>query len=104
MEQFFRSCVTLYAELTDTDPSTYPAAGTPFGPELSHLEDGQGGPRGEVVAPAEEALAECLRIAAVAGTPDMEVVVHGPPMPDDGSPDPKPPVPTGVLQPIAAKS
>ena len=46
MTQFFESCVQLYAELTDTDPSTYPAAGTPYGPELTDLEDGQGGPRG----------------------------------------------------------
>ena len=43
MTQFFESCVQLYAELTDTDPSTYSAAGTPFGPELTDLEDGQGG-------------------------------------------------------------
>eukprot|EP00959_Pyramimonas_sp_CCMP1952_P300609 6287845-Pyramimonas_sp.AAC.1 len=32
MTEFFESCVTLYAQLTDTDPATYPAAGTPFGP------------------------------------------------------------------------
>eukprot|EP00959_Pyramimonas_sp_CCMP1952_P237324 4960235-Pyramimonas_sp.AAC.1 len=38
-----------------------------FGPELTSLEDGQGGPRGEVLAPAEEALAACLRIDAVVG-------------------------------------
>ena len=62
MTEFFESCVTLYAQLTDTDPATYPAAGTPFGPELSNLEDGQGGPRGEDdrIGPAEEALAALL--------------------------------------------
>eukprot|EP00959_Pyramimonas_sp_CCMP1952_P132576 2772251-Pyramimonas_sp.AAC.1 len=51
MAEFFGSCVTLYAQLTDTDPATHPAAGTPFGPELTDLEDGQGGPRGEVYPP-----------------------------------------------------
>eukprot|EP00959_Pyramimonas_sp_CCMP1952_P469404 9494873-Pyramimonas_sp.AAC.1 len=48
MTELFDSCVTLSAQLTDTDPATYPASGTPFGPELTDLEDGQGGPRGEV--------------------------------------------------------
>eukprot|EP00959_Pyramimonas_sp_CCMP1952_P178367 3728504-Pyramimonas_sp.AAC.1 len=62
MTEFFESCVTLYAQLTDTDPATYPAAGTPFGPELVDLEDGQGGPRGEVCSPAEEAIASALHI------------------------------------------
>eukprot|EP00959_Pyramimonas_sp_CCMP1952_P303284 6346398-Pyramimonas_sp.AAC.1 len=47
MTELFDSCVTLYVQLTDTDPATHPAAGTPFGPELIDLEDGQGGPRGE---------------------------------------------------------
>ena len=55
MEDFFRSCVDTYAELTDTDPATYPKSGTPFGPGLTSFEDGQGGPRGEGDAsPAEE--------------------------------------------------
>eukprot|EP00959_Pyramimonas_sp_CCMP1952_P333230 6977555-Pyramimonas_sp.AAC.1 len=57
MTEFFESCVTLYAELTDTDPATYPAAGTSFGPELIDLEDCQGGPRCEIYPPAEEAIA-----------------------------------------------
>ena len=39
MEDFFKSCVQAYAELTDTDPATYPKSGTPFGPELTSLED-----------------------------------------------------------------
>eukprot|EP00959_Pyramimonas_sp_CCMP1952_P246714 5156522-Pyramimonas_sp.AAC.1 len=62
MTEFFDSCVTLYAQLTDADPATYPAAGTPFGPELTDLEDGQGGPRGEIYSPAEEDIASALQI------------------------------------------
>eukprot|EP00959_Pyramimonas_sp_CCMP1952_P287214 6006368-Pyramimonas_sp.AAC.1 len=54
---FFMFCVTLHAELTDTDPIIDPSAGALYGPELSSLEDGQGGPRGESVSPAEEAVA-----------------------------------------------
>ena len=37
---FFQSRVTLHAELTDTDPATYPKLGTPYGPELTSFEDG----------------------------------------------------------------
>ena len=43
MEDAFRSCVTLCAELADADPATSAAVGSPFGPELADLEDGQGG-------------------------------------------------------------
>eukprot|EP00959_Pyramimonas_sp_CCMP1952_P112208 2346082-Pyramimonas_sp.AAC.2 len=57
MTEFFESCVMHYAQLTDTDLATYPAAGTPIGPELTDFEDGQGGPRGEKHPPAEEAIA-----------------------------------------------
>ena len=57
----------MHAELTDADPSTYPAAGAPFRPELVDLGDRQGGPRGEVHAPAEEALAAALNIDAAVG-------------------------------------
>ena len=53
MTEFFESCVTLYAELTDTDPTTYPAAGTPFGPELTYLEDGQGAPAERLIWSAQ---------------------------------------------------
>ena len=42
-------------------------------------------------------------VQAAAGLPDFEVTVKGPPMVDDGSPNPKMPAPSGVLQPIAAK-
>eukprot|EP00959_Pyramimonas_sp_CCMP1952_P338743 7094066-Pyramimonas_sp.AAC.1 len=35
MIEFFESCMTLYAQLTDADPATYPAAGAPLGPELT---------------------------------------------------------------------
>eukprot|EP00959_Pyramimonas_sp_CCMP1952_P313280 6557312-Pyramimonas_sp.AAC.1 len=62
MTEFFDSCVTLYAQLTDADPATYPAAGTPFCPEFTDLEDGQGGPRVEIYSPAEEAIASALQI------------------------------------------
>ena len=77
MEDFLRSCVTLCAELTDTDPATYLAVGSPFGPELADLEDGQGGPRGEVVAPAEGALGVLLGTRGEKGPPDREVEVGG---------------------------
>ena len=36
MSEFFSSCVQAYAELTHTDPDTYPMMGTPVGPELSY--------------------------------------------------------------------
>eukprot|EP00959_Pyramimonas_sp_CCMP1952_P128221 2681400-Pyramimonas_sp.AAC.1 len=75
MVEFFKSCISLYAELTDTDQDTYPLSGAPFGPELTSFEGGQGGPRGEISAPAEEGLAECLRIDAVVGPPDAEIHV-----------------------------
>eukprot|EP00959_Pyramimonas_sp_CCMP1952_P251900 5263099-Pyramimonas_sp.AAC.1 len=75
MAEFFKSCVSLCAELTDTDQSAYPLSGTPFGPGLTSFEDGQGGPRGELLAPAEEALAARLRIDAATGPPDEEIHV-----------------------------
>eukprot|EP00959_Pyramimonas_sp_CCMP1952_P073440 1535044-Pyramimonas_sp.AAC.1 len=37
--EFCESCVALCAQLTDTDPATYPAAGAPFGPDLIDFED-----------------------------------------------------------------
>merc|ERR1712086_1203185 len=64
MTGFFESGIALYAELTDTDPANYPAVATPFGAEHVDVEDGQGGPRGEVSAPSMEALAELLGIEA----------------------------------------
>eukprot|EP00959_Pyramimonas_sp_CCMP1952_P110730 2316747-Pyramimonas_sp.AAC.1 len=65
MEERFKSCASLCAELTDTDQDAHPLSGTPFGPELASIEGGQGGRRGEILAPAEDALAECLRIDVV---------------------------------------
>eukprot|EP00959_Pyramimonas_sp_CCMP1952_P128738 2692289-Pyramimonas_sp.AAC.1 len=62
MTEFFESCVPLYAQLADTDPAIYPAAGTPAGREFTDLEDGPGGPRGEIYSPAEEAIASALQI------------------------------------------
>eukprot|EP00959_Pyramimonas_sp_CCMP1952_P360918 7558916-Pyramimonas_sp.AAC.1 len=103
MAEFFKSCASLYAEPTDADQSTYPLSGTPFGPELTSFEDGQGGPRGEPLAFAGEALATCLIIDAAMGPPDAEIHVGGPPMEDSSAPDPKSPAPSGILQPIAAK-
>eukprot|EP00959_Pyramimonas_sp_CCMP1952_P429928 9004209-Pyramimonas_sp.AAC.1 len=103
MTGFFESCVTLYAQLTDTDPATYPAAGTPFGPELTDLEDGQGGPRGERCSPAEEAIASALHIKVDVGPPDQEIEVHGLDAAAAGPSDPGPPTKSGVLEPIAAK-
>ena len=78
MQEFFESCVQVYAQLTDTDPVTYPHVGTPYGSKLANLEDGQGGPRGEVIVPAMEALAVLLHIDAKVGKPDRKVVVKGP--------------------------
>eukprot|EP00959_Pyramimonas_sp_CCMP1952_P340465 7131196-Pyramimonas_sp.AAC.1 len=66
MTEFFDSRVTLYAQLTDADPTTYPAAGTPFGP-------GQGGPRGEVYSLAGETIASALQINVDTGPPDQEI-------------------------------
>ena len=103
MEEFLKSRVKLYGELTDTDPDTYPLSGSPFGPKTTSFEDGQGGPRGEMIPPAEEALAACLRVSAAVGPVDMEIAVGGPPMEDNGAPDARKPKPSGVLQPIAAK-
>eukprot|EP00959_Pyramimonas_sp_CCMP1952_P248192 5187895-Pyramimonas_sp.AAC.1 len=103
MTEFFDSCVTLYAQLTDADPATYPAAGAPFGPELTDLEDGQGGPRGEVYSPAEEAIASALRINVDTGPPDQEIEVLGLDAAAASPDDPEPPTQSGVLQPIAAK-
>eukprot|EP00959_Pyramimonas_sp_CCMP1952_P307899 6444091-Pyramimonas_sp.AAC.2 len=70
MTEFFGSCVTLYAQLTNTYPDTYPAPGTPCGPELTDFEDGQGGPRGETHPLAEEAMAAALGIQVDTGSPD----------------------------------
>eukprot|EP00959_Pyramimonas_sp_CCMP1952_P465066 9487655-Pyramimonas_sp.AAC.1 len=103
MTELFDFCVTLYAQLTDTDPSTSPAAGTPFGPELADLEGGQGGPRGEVCPPAEEAIASAVNINVDVGPPDQEVMVHGLDAAAVSPDDPEPPTQSGVLQPIAAK-
>ena len=78
MEDFFRSCVALYAELTDTDPATYPAVGTPFGPEMASLLDGRGGPQGTDIALAMEALAEGLGVRE--HTKPCKVINHGEPI------------------------
>eukprot|EP00959_Pyramimonas_sp_CCMP1952_P435215 9113082-Pyramimonas_sp.AAC.1 len=59
MDDFFAPRVQLCAGLTNADPETYPMA-----------EDGQGGPRGELVRPAEEATAKCFRIDADVGPED----------------------------------
>eukprot|EP00959_Pyramimonas_sp_CCMP1952_P373663 7825465-Pyramimonas_sp.AAC.1 len=98
MEDLFAPCVRVYAELTRADPKTCPLAGTPYGPELASLEDGQGGPRGEGVHPAEEAIAECLRIDGNVGPEDKVPAVGGRARAADGSPSPRPPALSGVLQ------
>eukprot|EP00959_Pyramimonas_sp_CCMP1952_P086011 1799053-Pyramimonas_sp.AAC.1 len=88
---FFESCVTLYAQLTDADPATYPAAGAPFGPVLTDFEGRRG----------EDAIAAAFGVQVDTGSPDRSVEVPGlaaEPSPDD----PEPPTPSGVLQPIAA--
>eukprot|EP00959_Pyramimonas_sp_CCMP1952_P276431 5778585-Pyramimonas_sp.AAC.1 len=103
MAELFKSCISLRTKLTGTDQDTDPLSGTPFGPELTSSEGGQSGPRGKIFAPAEEALSERLRIDAVVGPPDAEIHVGGPPMEGPPAPDPKPPAPSGILQPIAAK-
>ena len=103
MGVFFQSRVTLHAELTDADPATYPNSGTPYGPKLTSFEDGQGGPRGEILPPAEEALAACLEVKADAGPPDIMPAVGGELIVDDGSPGPLPRILSGILQYIAAK-
>eukprot|EP00959_Pyramimonas_sp_CCMP1952_P191391 4001823-Pyramimonas_sp.AAC.1 len=103
MTDLFESCVTFYAQLTDTDSATYPAAGTPFGPELTDLEDGQGGPRGEICSPAEEVIASALQIKVDVGQPDQEIEVHGLGAAAASPNDPGPPTQSRVLQPIAAK-
>ena len=94
MEEFFQSCVDLYAELTDTNPANYPAVVTPFGIEHTDLEDGQGGPRGEISSPSMEALANLLGIDAPMGPPDMPVIVGGQPL-DEDDPNPLPPSESG---------
>eukprot|EP00959_Pyramimonas_sp_CCMP1952_P320250 6701913-Pyramimonas_sp.AAC.1 len=91
LTEFFDSCVTLYAQLTYADPATYPAAGTPFGPELIDLEDGQGGPRAEVYSPAEEAIASALQINVATGPPDQEIEVLGLDAAVASPDDPEPP-------------
>eukprot|EP00959_Pyramimonas_sp_CCMP1952_P084989 1777089-Pyramimonas_sp.AAC.1 len=100
MTDVFESCVTLYAQLTDADPATYPAAGAPFGPELTDFEDGQGGPRGENYSPAEGAIAAALGVQVDAGSPDKLVEV--PSLAAETGPD-DPPTPSGVLQLFAAE-
>eukprot|EP00959_Pyramimonas_sp_CCMP1952_P339258 7105557-Pyramimonas_sp.AAC.1 len=102
MAELSDSCVTLYAQLTDTGPATYPAAGTQFGPELTDCEDGQGGPRGETYSPADEAIAAALGIQVGTGSPDKPVEVPGLAA-EPGPDDPEAPTPPGVLQPIAGK-
>ena len=67
MRDFVRSCVTLYADLTGTDPSTYPKVPTPFGPQAKNIEDGLGGPDGRYVEPSMEDLACALPVPAVPG-------------------------------------
>eukprot|EP00959_Pyramimonas_sp_CCMP1952_P082236 1718370-Pyramimonas_sp.AAC.1 len=91
MTEFCESCVTLYAQLTDSDPATYPAAGTPFGPDFTDFEDGQGGPRGEVYSPAEEAIATALRINVESGLPDQKLEVLGLDAAAASPDDPEPP-------------
>ena len=103
MIDFFKSCVGTYAELTDTDPETYPKSGSPYGPEMTSFEDGQGGPRGELLQPALEALAECLGIDVETGRADTPVHVGGEPLGTETKNE-RPPAPSGVLQPIAAKN
>eukprot|EP00959_Pyramimonas_sp_CCMP1952_P215775 4513269-Pyramimonas_sp.AAC.1 len=85
MTEFFESCVTLYAQLTDTDPAAYPAAGTPFGPEF-------------MTSKTAKAALELTR-----GPPDQEIEVHGLGAAAARPNDPEPPTQSGVLQPIAAK-
>eukprot|EP00959_Pyramimonas_sp_CCMP1952_P417741 8752077-Pyramimonas_sp.AAC.1 len=94
MTEFFESCVTLYAQLTDTDPATDPAVGTPFGPEFVDLEDGQGGPRGEICSPAE-AIASALHIKAEVGPQDQDFFVHGLDAAAASPNDPGPPTQSG---------
>eukprot|EP00959_Pyramimonas_sp_CCMP1952_P344597 7217316-Pyramimonas_sp.AAC.1 len=102
MIEFFESCVTLYAQLPDTDPATYPVAGTLFSLELTEFEDGQGGSRGEKYLPAQEAIANALGINVDSGPLDKPVEVPG--LAAEPGPDnPEPPTSSGVLQPIAAK-
>eukprot|EP00959_Pyramimonas_sp_CCMP1952_P149274 3123300-Pyramimonas_sp.AAC.1 len=72
----FTSCVELYAE-------THLLAGTPYGPDLTSLYR-QGGPLGEGARPAEETMAECLRVDADVGLEDKVPAVGGRPMVDDG--------------------
>eukprot|EP00959_Pyramimonas_sp_CCMP1952_P459562 9478425-Pyramimonas_sp.AAC.1 len=94
MIEFLESCVTLYAQLTDTDPATYPAVGTSCGPELADFEDRRGGPRGEKHPPAEEAIAAALGISIDTGSPDKTIEVPGLPA-EPGPDDPEPPTQSG---------
>eukprot|EP00959_Pyramimonas_sp_CCMP1952_P339709 7114519-Pyramimonas_sp.AAC.2 len=96
MTEFLESCVMLSVQFTDIDPATYPAPGTPFGPELIGFEDGQGGPRGEKHPPAEEAIAAVLGVDVGTGSPDTPVEVPGLPA-EPGPSDPEPPTQPGVL-------
>ena len=89
MRDFFKSCVQVYADLTGTNPEHYPRVPTPFGAEIG-VEDGLSGPKGSVdVAPAMEALKECLESC------DADAVPAHPDVPSSQN--------AGVLQPIAAK-
>ena len=89
MREFFRSCVQVYATLTGSNPDTYPRVPTPFGPEIG-VEDGLSGPKGSVdVAPAMEALKECLEAC------DSDAAPAHPDVPDRTQ--------GGILQPISAK-
>eukprot|EP00959_Pyramimonas_sp_CCMP1952_P072135 1506673-Pyramimonas_sp.AAC.1 len=87
MSDFFESCLAFYAQLTDIDHATHLLLASPFGPELTDFEDGQGGPRGEKHSPAEEAIAAALGVEVDTGSPDKPVEVPGlaaEPGPDGG--------------------
>ncbi len=92
MREFFRSCVALYADLTDTLASPYPKVPTPFGPLARDIEDGLGGPEGRETEPALEDLACALGVPA---TPGAEIE----PWPASTTEG----FESGILQPIAAR-
>ncbi len=102
MSEFFGSCVSLYADLTRTDPSKYPRVPTPFAAENVHKEDGLGGPKGAVAPPAEEALAALLHLDPASGGGSAPAVdaAAGVTSAEVGIP---PTEPAGLLQPISAK-
>eukprot|EP00959_Pyramimonas_sp_CCMP1952_P125356 2620862-Pyramimonas_sp.AAC.1 len=66
---------------------------------MSDLEDGQGGPIGEIVPLAEEALAEVLSALTVAGLPDQKIAVVGLHA-DLASPITQPPEVSGIVYPF----